>query len=63
MEPVRLVRLLHAYVMAGSLDASGVAGFEQTACDVSCLVCQHLFTLEENSRNMVALLRQSECAW
>ena len=58
-----LARLVRANVIACCLSASVVVGFDQDVRVVSCLVCQRQFSIEENARDMVALLRWSECAW
>ena len=43
--------------------ARGAIGFELVVRGVSCLVCHRRFTSEENSRDMVTLLRGSEYLW
>jgi hypothetical protein len=63
MEPVALVRLLLVNVRVGCCNASAAVCSNHAASGVSCLVGQHLFVLEENSRDMVACLRVGECAW
>ena len=63
MEPVIVARLLHVSVMACCSNASALAGFEQYLWSVSCLVCQHLSMLDEDSKDMVACLWVGECAW
>jgi hypothetical protein len=52
------VRLLRANVIAGCFNASVAAGFDLDVRDVSYLVCQRRFGLEENSRDMVICLRR-----
>ena len=63
MEPVFLMRLSRTLVIASGSTARGAAGFELDVRGVSYLVCHRRFTGEENSRDMVANLRESECAW
>ena len=63
MEPVFLMRLLRTLVIASCSTARGAVGFELAVRSVSCLVCHRRFTGEENSKDMVANLRGSECAW
>ena len=57
MEPVFLVNLLRAKVMACCFNASVAAGFDLDVRDASYLVCQRRLGLEENSRDMVIWLR------
>ena len=45
--------------MAGSFCVSEAAGFDLTACGVSCLVRQHWFALEENSDFSAITLRRN----
>ena len=54
---------MRANVIGCCISASGVVVFDQDVRVVSCLVCQRQFSIEENARDMVALLRWSECAW
>jgi hypothetical protein len=49
--------------MACGRDASAAASFEHDSWSVSCLVCQHLSLLDEDSKDMVACLWVGECAW
>jgi hypothetical protein len=63
MEPVALARLLLVIVRVGCCSESAAVCLEHAASGVSCLVGQHLFVLEENSRDMVACLWVGECAW
>ena len=63
MEPVFLMRLLRTLVIASCSTARGAVGFELDVRSVSCLVCHRRFTGEENSKDMVANLRGSECVW
>jgi hypothetical protein len=63
MEPVFLARLPLASARVSCFNASVAVCFEPDVSGVSCLVSQHLFALEENSRDMVAWLRSGECAW
>ena len=63
MEPVFLMRLSRTLVIASGSTARGAAGFELDVRGVSYLVCHRRFTGEENSRDTVANLRESECAW
>ena len=64
MEPVFLVRLLRANVMACRFSASVVAGFDlDVRSGASYHVCQRQFVrLEENSGDMVVRPWVSECA-
>ena len=63
MEPVFLVRLLRANVMARRFNASVPLGSDLDVRGVSRLVCQRQFAFEENSGDMVARPRVGECAW
>ena len=56
------MRLLRAMVMACCISASVAVGFDLVARDASCLVCHLRFEGEDDSRDMVARLRVSECA-
>ena len=51
-----------AKVIACCFNASVAVGFDLVARGVSRLVCQRQFTIEENYRDMVSLLRGSERA-
>ncbi len=57
------MRLLRAKVMAFCFNASVAGGFDLDVRDVSYLVCQRQFRLEENSRDMASCLRATERAW
>ena len=63
MEPVFLVRLLRANVIASGGSASVVRGFDLDVRSVSRHVCQRQFAVEENSGDLVTRLWVSECAW
>ena len=63
MEPVFLVNLLRAKVMACCFNASVAAGFDLDVRGVAYLVCQRRFRLEENSRDMVSHFWVTESAW
>ena len=63
MEPVALARLLLVIVKAFCYNVSAADCLEHAASGASCLAGQHLFTLVENSKDMVARLRVGECAW
>ena len=63
MEPVFLMRLLRTLVIASWSTARGSVGFDLDVRGVSCLACHRRFTGEENSKDMVASLRESECVW
>ena len=54
---------MRANVIGCCFSASVAVVFDQDVRVVSCLVCQRQFSIEENARDMVALLRWSECAW
>ena len=58
MEPVFLVILVRAKVMACCFNASVAAGFDLDVRGVAYLVCQRRFRIEENSRDMVSCLRR-----
>ena len=53
---------MRAKVIACCFNASVAVGFDLVARGVSRLVCQRQFTIEENYRDMVSLLRGSERA-
>ena len=63
MEPVFLVRLLRAILMAWQFTARVLLGSDLDVRGVSRLVCQRQFSFEENSGDMGARLRVRECAW
>ena len=58
MEPVFLLILVRAKVMACCFNASVAAGFDLDVRGVAYLVCQRRFRLEENSRDVVTCLRR-----
>ena len=60
--PRRVLATLCASVIACSFNASVAAGFDLAVRDASCLVCHRRFGGEDNSWDMVALPRRSECA-
>ena len=63
MEPVFLVILVRAKVMACCFNASVAAGFDLDARSVSFHVCQRQFAVEDNSRDLVTAPRGGERAW
>ena len=56
------MRLLRAKVSVCRINASGVVCSNLDVRGASCLACQRQFGVEENSRDMVALLRGIESA-
>ena len=56
------MRLLRTTVIAFSVNASAVVGFDLDVRDASCLVCHRRSGGEDNSGGMVTRLWVSECA-
>ena len=57
-----MARLLRATVISCCINASVAVGIDLAVRDASCLVCHLRFEGEDDSRDMVARLRVSECA-
>ena len=57
------MRLLRANVIACRINASVAVSFDLDARSVSYLVRHRRFTGEDTSKDMVTLLRASECLW
>ena len=57
------MRLLRANVIACRINASVAVGFDLDVRSGSFHVCQRQFTVGENSEDLVASPRGSECAW
>ena len=63
MEPVPLVRLLNAIAVLRWINASELVLLQRDVFGGSCLVCQSLFSAEENSKDMGFCFRVNERAW